>query len=98
LSDTTGAPLAAVVEQAEGAARAQRKHHRQVAALLAGPRATAALLAGLPTVGLALGTAMGGRPLAVLLNTAAGQVALLAGVLLELAGLAWTSRIVRAAG
>jgi tight adherence protein B len=87
-----------VLEQADRAARAGRARRRQLAALLAAPRATAALLAGLPAVGLALGAAMGAGPVTVLLHDPAGQGALLVGVLLELAGLAWTGRIVRGAG
>ncbi len=98
LTESAGAPLCAVLEHAERSATAQRQHSRQVAALLAGPRATAVLLAALPLVGLALGAAMGARPLAVLLHSPAGQGALVTGVLLELVGLAWTDRIVRSAG
>jgi tight adherence protein B len=97
LAEITGASLATVVGRAERAARDRLAQHRRVAALLAGPRATAALLAGLPVLGLGLGTAMGGHPLAVLVHTTGGQLALLAGVLLELAGLGWTRRIVHAA-
>ncbi|HSV67072.1 MAG TPA: type II secretion system F family protein [Mycobacteriales bacterium] len=98
LSESAGASLSTVLDQAERAARDRQRHDHQLAALLAGPRATAVLLAALPVVGLALGVAMGAHPLAVLLGTAAGQGALVAGVLLEMAGLAWTERIVRSAG
>jgi len=98
LGESAGAPLGAVLAQADRVARAGLTQRRQLAALLAAPRATAALLAALPVVGLALGAAIGARPLAVLLDTPVGQGALLAGVVLELAGLAWTGRIVRAAG
>jgi tight adherence protein B len=98
VSESAGAPLCAVLEQADQAARAGRARRRQLAALLAAPRATAALLAGLPAVGLALGAAMGASPVTVLLHAPAGQGALLTGVVLELAGMAWTGRIVRVAG
>jgi tight adherence protein B len=98
VTESAGAPLGAVLDQVERAARRHRQHRRQVASLLAGSRATAVLLAGLPVVGLALGAAMGAQPLTVLLRTPAGQAALLVGVVLELAGLAWTDRIVRSAG
>jgi tight adherence protein B len=97
VSEAAGAPLAHVLDRVERAARAGRQQRRELAALLAGPRATAGLLAVLPAVGLALSAAMGARPVAVLLHTAAGQAALLAGVLLDLAGVAWTARIVHAA-
>jgi tight adherence protein B len=98
LSASTGAALATVLEGVTRSGRARLQHERQLAALLAGPRATAVMLAALPVLGLALGAAMGAQPLRVLLHTGAGALALLVGVLLELAGLAWTERIVRAAG
>jgi tight adherence protein B len=94
VSVRSGASLAAVLALVEHDARARSRHARQVAAELAGPRATAALLAVLPCVGLALGTAMGAHPLAELLHTRGGQLSLLAGVLLDVAGTAWTLRLV----
>jgi tight adherence protein B len=87
-----------VLDEVAQTARARRQQDRQVAALLAGQRATAVLLAGLPLFGLGLGAAMGLHPLAVILGTPIGEAVLLLGVVLELAGLAWTDRIVRNAG
>ncbi len=55
------------------------------------------MLAGLPALGLLLGTAMGADPLRVLLHTGAGLGCLVIGGLLEGAGLWWALRIVRAA-
>jgi tight adherence protein B len=98
LSADTGASLAAVLDEVARSARAERQHERQLAILLAGPRATAALLAVLPIAGLALGAAIGAHPVTVLLDSKAGHAALLSGVLLELAGLTWTDRIGRSAG
>jgi tight adherence protein B len=63
-------------------------------ARLAGPRATAAVLAGLPVLGLLLGEGIGARPWAVLTGGLIGQVLLVVGVGLVCAGLAWTERIV----
>ncbi|KJR06886.1 type II secretion system F family protein [Gordonia sp. PS3] len=60
---------------------------------LAGPRATAAVLAGLPMLGLVLGQAMGADPARVLLGTGTGGVLLVIGTLLAVAGLAWAGRI-----
>ena len=97
VSEAAGASLADVLDGVERATRAAQQQHRQLAALLAGPRTTAGLLAVLPVVGLALGSAMGAHPVTVLLHTAAGQAALLVGVLLDLAGVAWTARLVQAA-
>jgi tight adherence protein B len=63
----------------------------------AGPRASAALLAGLPLLALAMGGGIGARPWTVLTTTPVGQVLLVAGVALEAAGLAWSARLVRRA-
>jgi tight adherence protein B len=98
LSATTGAGLAEVLDDVAQTARARRQHQREIAALLAGQRATAALLAGLPVFGLGLGAAMGLHPLVVILSTPLGEAMLLLGVMLELVGLGWTDRIVRSAG
>ncbi|WP_049577186.1 type II secretion system F family protein [Streptomyces sp. SBT349] len=92
-----GASLAAGLERVAGALRAEREHHEELRAQLAGPRATVGLLAALPLFGLALGAAMGVAPLQVLLNTPTGLGCLAAGALLECAGLAWIRAIVRSA-
>jgi tight adherence protein B len=42
-----------------------------------------------------MGSGVGADPWGVLTTTATGQVLLVAGVALELAGLAWTGRLVR---
>jgi tight adherence protein B len=55
------------------------------------------VLAGLPLLGLAMGSGVGADPWQVLTTTGTGQVLLVAGVALELAGLAWTRRLVRRA-
>ncbi|GAA1200304.1 type II secretion system F family protein [Prauserella alba] len=62
-------------------------------ARMAGPRASALILAGLPVLGVLLGEAMGAAPLGVLLTTTAGQVLLAVGSALLLGGVAWTSAI-----
>jgi tight adherence protein B len=66
---------------------------RQVHARMAGPRASAAVLAGLPVFGVLLGELSGARPLHVLLSTTAGQVLLVLGAVFLAAGLWWTQRI-----
>ncbi len=58
-----------------------------------GPRATAAVLAGLPVAGIALGQLIGARPLAFLCGVGAGGWLLVIGVLLACAGLMWSDRI-----
>lgn len=66
---------------------------RQVHARMAGPRASALVLAGLPVFGVLLGQLSGARPLHVLLDTTAGQVLLVLGAVFLAAGLWWTRRI-----
>jgi tight adherence protein B len=78
---------------ADTGARADAAVHREVAAQLAGPRATAALLAGLPLAGVGLGAALGADPLGFLLGGRPGRLCLLAGMLLVAAGAAWTDTI-----
>jgi tight adherence protein B len=98
VSARSGAALGAVLDRVERDLRSERARRRRLDAELAGPRATAALLAGLPVVGLGLGAAMGAHPARVLLHTAPGQVALATGAILDGLGVWWTARIVVAAG
>ena len=65
----------------------------RVEAGLAGARATAAILAGLPVLGVLLGQLIGARPLAFLLGGGIGGALLVLGVLLICLGLAWSERI-----
>ncbi|MFJ2305068.1 type II secretion system F family protein [Streptomyces sp. NPDC087787] len=92
-----GAGLAAGLDRLEGALRAERDQRADLRAQLSGARVTAVMLAGLPALGLLLGTAMGADPLRVLLHTGAGLGCLVIGGVLEGAGLWWALRIVRAA-
>ncbi|HEY8983344.1 MAG TPA: type II secretion system F family protein, partial [Streptomyces sp.] len=62
-----GAGLAAGLERVEEALRAERDQRADLRAQLAGPRATAVMLAGLPVLGIGLGAAIGADPLGVLL-------------------------------
>lgn len=96
---TAGSGLAASVERLADGLRARQSQERAVSAALAGPRASAALLAGLPLVGIALAAGLGAHPVHVLLHTSLGAGCLLVGVALDGLGLWWTGRIVaRAAG
>ncbi|MFE7353010.1 type II secretion system F family protein [Streptomyces sp. NPDC057543] len=91
-----GAGLAAGLDRLEGALRSERRRREELRAQLAGAWSTVAVLALLPVLGLGLGAALGADPLEVLLHTPAGLVCLVAGGLLEAAGLCWAGRIVRA--
>ncbi|HLS79407.1 MAG TPA: hypothetical protein VK083_21715 [Nocardia sp.] len=73
------------------------RFRRRSTAAMAGARATATVLSGLPLLGLALGELMGARPLRVLFTTAAGGVLLPLGAALACAGLLWTDAITRKA-
>ncbi|MFC9286163.1 type II secretion system F family protein [Streptomyces sp. NPDC057052] len=92
-----GAGLAAGLDRLEGALRAERDQRADLRAQLAGARSTAVMLAGLPVLGLLLGTALGADPLQVLLHTGAGLGCLLVGGVLEGLGMWWALRIMRGA-
>jgi tight adherence protein B len=63
---------------------------------MAGARTTAAVLAGLPVLGIALGQAIGADPLTFLLSAGAGSWLLLIGVVLSCGGLLWSDTITAA--
>ncbi|MCG2623531.1 type II secretion system F family protein [Arthrobacter sp. I2-34] len=97
VSELTGAPLALLLEhyadhlQQELDAAAARR------TALAGPKATSALLAWLPLLGLGLGMLMGVDPLGTLLAMPAGWLVLAAGAGLMALGRVWSRRLVAGA-
>jgi tight adherence protein B len=93
----SGASVAPLVDRVARGLRAHVEHRRAVAAQLAGPRATARLLALLPVFGLALGSAVGADPLDVLLGSPFGLACLAVGLLLDTAGLLWVETLARRA-
>jgi tight adherence protein B len=95
VADTTGAPLADLVDRLEVDLRGLERVRLVAAAHAAGTRATAALLGVLPVAGIAVGYGMGGDPLRVLLRTPVGAGCALGALALQLAGLAWTARLSR---
>ena len=95
VSRASGAPLAEVLERLDAHVRAADRGRALVEAHAAGARASAALLAAMPAAGVGLGIAIGVDPLRVLLRTGLGAAALCIAVALQLAGLAWTTRLVR---
>lgn len=92
-----GGRFAEVIDRLTTMLRDEQAHRDEVAAQLAGPRASARLLAGLPVLGIALAAGVGVHPLAFLLGRPLGIVCLLAGVALDVVGLYWTSRLAAAA-
>jgi tight adherence protein B len=97
LSARTGCSLAAVLGAVEDDLRARRRHRAELRAATAGPGASAVVLAGLPVLGLAMGSGVGADPWRVLTTTGTGQALLVVGVALELAGLAWSRQLIRRA-
>jgi tight adherence protein B len=92
-----GAGMADAVGHLATALRAVEAQRREVRAELAGVRSSSRMLAGLPVIGVVLGTGMGASPVGILFHAAAGQVCLVLGVALVAGGMAWMNRIVRAA-
>jgi tight adherence protein B len=97
LSTRTGCSLAVVLAALETDLRARRRAQAELRAAVAGPQASAVLLACLPALGLAMGSGVGADPWRVLTATGTGQVLLVAGVALEVVGIAWSGRLIRRA-
>lgn len=90
---TAGAGLSALVERVAMTSRAAQAHRQDVAAQLAGPRATATMLAALPVLGLLMAGTLNMRPLDFLFGSLPGAACLLSGVALDACGLWWTNRM-----
>lgn len=88
-----GSGLAASLRTMGESARAAEDVRVEMEGQLAGPRATARMLAGLPVLGIGLGVLLGADPLAWLLGTPPGVACLVAGVALTAVGTWWTGRI-----
>jgi tight adherence protein B len=93
LASRHGIPLADVLEAVRGDLQHRVRASQRLNAALAGPRATALVLAGLPVLGLLLGQLVGARPWLVLTRVAAGQLLLALGAVLTCAGLFWSARL-----
>lgn len=93
----TGASLASPVTRIADAAAAGLLLAREADAALASAKSSARLLAVLPVAGVAIGVLSGTGSLRVLFATGPGQLCLLLGTGLELAGLAWLDRLAGAA-
>ena len=91
LAGEHGLAIAEVLAAAHRDVQERRRYADEVAAGLAGARATTAILAGLPGLGLLLGHALGADPVAFL--TGPGGGCLLLGTGFLTAGLLWAGRI-----
>jgi tight adherence protein B len=96
VADITGARLADLLDRLEEDVRATARVRDLAYAQAAGAQATAWLLAGLPIAGIALGYGIGADPLHELLHTRIGGACAGIALVLQVAGLAWASRLARA--
>ena len=94
LAHVYGLSIATLMHTAPRDIVERERFSSHVEAAMAGPRATAAVLAGLPVVGIALGQLIGAQPLAFLCGPGVGGWLLTIGVLLACAGLMWSDRII----
>jgi tight adherence protein B len=95
VTEQAGGAVADVLDRLGQTLDADAADRRSFEAVLAGPRASMALLAGLPALGLAMAQSAGARPLRLLLHRPLGWALLGAAALLEVIGLAWSRRLVR---
>jgi tight adherence protein B len=89
VSTNAGAALAPALEQVSDALTRDLAVQRLVASEVSAARATGKVMAALPTCGIAIGYAIGGRPLQFMLSGPLGWLCLVGGVALALAGVAW---------
>ncbi|UAK34293.1 type II secretion system F family protein [Nocardia asteroides] len=97
MAEQHGLALAELLSAARADLVGRIRFHGRTTAALAGPRATAAVLACLPFLGIALGQMMGASPLDVLFASSVGTVLLPLGAGLACTGLLWTDVITRKA-
>lgn len=93
LAQTHGLAIATLMNTAHRDIVERDRYASRVASGMAGARATAVILAGLPLVGVGLGELIGARPVRFLLSGGAGGWLLVIGVALGCCGLAWSDRI-----
>ena len=89
-----GLPMSVLIRAAHRDVVDRQRFAAQTGAALAGARATAAILAGLPALGIVLGQLIGAAPLEFLFGPGVGGAFLVVGVGLIGAGLWWADRII----
>lgn len=94
LASDNGLGIATLMRAAQRDIAERQRFSARVSSSMAGARATAAILAALPVLGVLLGQLIGARPLGFLLGGHAGGWLLLVGSALACVGLLWSDRIV----
>lgn len=95
VAEDSGAGLAVASHRLAASQASAEAVRRELAGQLAGPKATSRVLAGLPVLGLLLGSGLGADPIGWLLGSAWGWLVLLVGCGFEAAGIVWTRQITR---
>lgn len=98
LASEHGLAIATLMRTAQRDIVERQRFSARVDSGMAGARATAAILAGLPMLGVLLGQLIGARPLSFLLSGHVGGWLLVVGSMLACAGLLWSDRIILRAG
>ena len=98
VADERGVALAELLDAVRRDLLGRARFRLRTEAGLAGARATATVLAGLPLLGIALGQAVGAAPVQLLFGTTGGGLLLLVGTVLVCTGLAWSGRITAPVG
>ena len=93
VSESSGAPLAAVLDRVSGTARADDDLRQEVRSGVEPARATGRVMAMLPLAGLALGSGLGGNPLAVVTGSLVGALSVAAGLGLACLGVRWVDHV-----
>ncbi|MFI6570483.1 type II secretion system F family protein [Nocardia fluminea] len=95
VAEEHGLALAELLAAARSDLLGRIRFRDRTEAALAGARASATVLAGLPLVGIGLGQLMGAAPLTILFTSPAGDLLLPLGAALACCGLLWTDVITR---
>jgi tight adherence protein B len=93
LANDHGLAITTLMRAAQRDIAERQRFSARVTSAMAGARATATILAGLPLLGVLLGQLIGARPLDFLLNGRAGGWLLVVGLTLACGGLLWSDRI-----
>ncbi|MGI9126208.1 MAG: type II secretion system F family protein [Mycobacterium sp.] len=94
LAHEHGLPISVLMTAAQRDTVDRQQFSDRINAALAGARATAAILALLPMLGVLFGQLIGAHPFRVLLGGGMGNAVSVVGMSLILAGVAWSDRIV----